>query len=157
LSGEDASDCDTDALRAEVVREMEVVRDIDTDVLGVPVGLVSRVSLVVVGRRTGELCCGVECRLRAANDFRGEALRRGRELLESKLPCDIPCRHVMMRSLGGWVDMLSLLERWLVRDKMLLGRPMPDALFIDAVSSCSLMRMRFAKAQSCRNTFSAPV
>jgi hypothetical protein len=77
-----------------------------------------------------------------ASDFRGEALRREMELVESMLPCDMPCRHVMMRSFGGCVDMLSLRDR-LVRDIILLGRPMPDALFMDVVSHCSLIRMRF--------------
>ena len=143
MNGEEASDCDTDALLADVVRDM------DMEVFGVPVGLVSRVSFVCVERRTGE---SVDLKLRAASDLRGEALRRGRDELESKLP--MPCRHVMIRSFGGCVDILSLLE---VRDIMLLGRPIPDARFMDAVSNCSLIRRRFAKAQSCRNTFNAPV
>ena len=78
----------------------------------------------------------------AASDFRGEALRRGRELVESRLPCDMPCRHVIMRSFGGCVDTLSRRDR-LVREIILLGRPIPDALFMEAVSHCSLIRMRF--------------
>jgi hypothetical protein len=95
--------------------------------------------------------------LRRANDLRGEALRRGSELFESKLPCEMPCRQVMMRSLGGCVDML-LLREWLVRDKMLLGRPSLElALLSDPVSHASLIRKRLAKAQSCLNTLIAPV
>ena len=146
--GDEASDCD--ALRNDVV-----VRSMDMDVLGVPVGLVSKVSFVFVGCRTGD-SWGVEWKLRAARDFRGEALRRGREFVESKLACDMLCRHVIIRSFGGCVDTLSRRDR-LVRDMMLLGRPIPDILFMDAVSHCSLSRMRFWWAQSCLNTFSAPV
>lgn len=92
-----------------------------------------------------------------ARDLRGELLRRGNELLESKLPCDMPCRQVIIRSLGGCVDML-LLREWLVRDRMLLGRPSLDpALLKDPVSHVSLMRMRLLYAQSCLNTLIAPV
>ena len=47
LIGDEASDCD--ALRRDVV-----VRSMDMDVLGVPVGLVSKVSFVLVGCRTGD-------------------------------------------------------------------------------------------------------
>lgn len=120
-----------------------VVRSIEIDVFGVP-GLISGFPGGCTGRRMGESdCdCGAECRLNAASDFLGEALRRGTELLESKLPCAMPCRQVMMRSLGGCVERLSLRER-LVRDIMLLGRPMPEVLLMDAVSHCSVSRMRF--------------
>lgn len=87
------------------------VRSIDIEVLGVPLGPERRVSLVCIGRRLGESGWRTELKLRRAKDLRGEALRRGSELLvESKLPCDMPCRQVMMRSLGGCVDTLSLRE-----------------------------------------------
>jgi hypothetical protein len=146
--GVDVSDCD--AL-------CETVRSMDTEVLGVPLWTDARLSLVCVGRRLGDSGWRTEVRLRRANDLRGEALRRGSELLESKLPCEMPCRHVMIRSLGGCVDML-LLREWVVRDRMLLGRPsLEPALLIDPVSHASLIRKRLAKAQSCLNTLIAPV
>jgi hypothetical protein len=77
-------------------------------------------------------------------------LRRMDPLGEWRLPFEMSCRQVMMRSLGGCVDTLSLLDR-LVRDRMLLGRP-----FFEAISH-SRIRKRLLNAQSCRNTFSDPV
>jgi hypothetical protein len=67
LRGDDASDC-------ELLLKDVVVRSMDMDVLGVPVGLVSNVSFVFVGCRTGDEWA-VDWELRAASDFRGEALR----------------------------------------------------------------------------------
>jgi hypothetical protein len=53
---------------------------------------------------------------------------------------------------------MLLLREWLVRDKMLLGRPSLElALLSDPVSHASLIRKRLAKAQSCLNTLIAPV
>jgi hypothetical protein len=147
--GVEASDCDM---------LCEGVRSIDMEVFGVSTGPEVRTSLVCVGRKFGESGWRTEPKLRRTNDLRGEALRRGREpLVESKLPLDMPCRQVMMRSLGGCVDTLSLRE-WLVRDSMLLGRPILEpALLSDDVSHASLIRMRLANAQSCLKTFMAPV
>ena len=121
-------------------------------------GLELTESCNCVGPRAGESGGRAECKLRPAKDLRGDALRRGRELfVESKLPCEMPCRQVMIRSLGGCVDMLSLLDR-LVRDSMLLGRPIFDPpLFMDDVSHVSLIRKRLTKAQSCLKTFNEPV
>jgi hypothetical protein len=100
--GVEASDC---------VTLCDGVRSIESEVLGVPAGFESRVSLVCVGRRLGESECRTDVILRRASDFRGEALRRGSELLvESKLPWEMPCRQVMMRSLGGCVDTLDRRE-----------------------------------------------
>jgi hypothetical protein len=146
--GVDVPDCD--AL-------CESVRSIDTEVFGVPVGPEARLSFVCMGCRLGESGCRTEFRLRRARDLRGELLRRGSELLESKLPCDMPCLQVMMRSLGGCVEML-LLREWLVRDRMLLGRPsLEPALLREPVSHVSLIRTRLLNAQSCLNTLIAPV
>lgn len=136
----------------------------ESEVLGVPGGpeCVVSVSRVSVGPRTGESACESECRVEAkerpARDLRGEALRRGSELfVESKLPCEMPWRQVMMRSIGGCVEMLSRRDR-LEREIMLFGRPIFEpARFIDVVSQASLRRMRFANAQSCLNTFKEPV
>lgn len=95
---------------------------------------------------------------RAAIVLRGDMLRLLRRidplgecrLGEWRLPFEMPCRQVMMRSLGGCVDALSRLER-LVRESMLLGRPIFEA------ESHSRIRRRLLKAQSCRNTLSDPV
>jgi hypothetical protein len=87
--GVEVSDCDG---------VCEGVRSMDKEVLGVPEG---PESLVGTGRKLGESGWRTEFRLMRARDLRGEALRRGNELLESKLPCDMPCRQVMMRSFGG--------------------------------------------------------
>lgn len=121
----------------------------EMDVVGVTMG---PATLASAGRNGDSGRRG--CRL--ANDLRGEALRRGRELFKSKLLWEMPWRHVMMRSFGGCVETLSRLER-LVLERMLLGLPIPDASFIEAVSQVSLLRMRFANAQSCRKTLMAPV
>src|SRR5690348_1002954 len=112
--GVESSDCDA---------SIGVVRSTEIEVFGVPEGATLNASLFCNGRRLGESGWRTEFMLRRANDFRGDALRRARELLvESKLPCDMPWRHVMMRSFGGCVETLSLRDR-LVRDNMLLGRP----------------------------------
>jgi hypothetical protein len=147
--GVEISDCDA---------SNEVLRSTDIEVFGVPDGAELSVSFVCMGRRLGDSGWRTEVILRRASDLRGDALRRASELLvESKLPCDMPCRQVMIRSFGGCVDMLSLRDR-LVRDNMLLGLPIfGPALRSDVVSHVSLNRMRFANAQSCLNTFSAPV
>jgi hypothetical protein len=129
-------------------------RSIDTEVFGVPVGTEFVVSWDFVGLRAGESGVRAELRLSAAIDLRGETLRplfRRIDPVESKLPCEMLCRHVMMRSFGGCVDTLSLLDR-LVRDRMLLGRP-----FLDDVSQVSLSRTRLSYAQSCLNTFNDPL
>jgi hypothetical protein len=83
------------------------VRSIDIEVLGVPEG---PESFVCIGFKLGESGWRTEFRLMRAKDLRGEALRRGNELLESKLPFDMSCRQVMMRSFGGCVDILLLRE-----------------------------------------------
>lgn len=147
--GVEISECDCEAL-------WEVVRSIEMDVLGLPLGPAARESSVV-GRRLGESGWRTELKLMRARDLRGELLRRGNELFESKLPWDMPCLQVMMRSFGGCVDML-LLREWLVRDRMLLGRPsLEPALRKEPVSHASLMRTRLLYAQSCLNTLIAPV
>lgn len=143
--GVDTSECD--ALCAGVW-------SYDTEVLGVPVGPELVVSWDLVGFKDGVSGAGVELMLSAAIDLRGETLRpflRRTEPVESKLPCEIPCRQVMMRSFGGCVDTLSRLER-LVRERMLLGRPI-----LDEVSQVSRSRTRLSYAQSCLKTFSDPL
>ena len=131
--GVEVSDC---------VALWEGVRSMDIEVFELPGGPEASESFVGMGRRLGESGWRTEVRLRRARDFRGEALRRGSEVLESKLPWEIPCRQVMMRSLGGCVDIL-LLRDWLVRDKILLGRPsFEPALLRDPVSQASLIRTR---------------
>jgi hypothetical protein len=100
--GVDVSDC---------VTLCEGVRSIDTEVVGVPPVLESCDSLVCMGRRLGESGWRTDVMLRRAIDFRGEALRRGSELLvESKLPWEMPCLQVIMRSFGGCVDTLDRRE-----------------------------------------------
>lgn len=131
----------------------------EDEVPGVSVGRgISWESFVFVGRRMGEWEReeGEALRFRAARDLRGEALRMESEVPESMLPWVMSWRQVMMRSLGGCVDTLSRRDR-LVREIMLLGRPMTDARFIRVLSHCSLCRIRFWNAQSCRNTLRAPV
>ena len=124
------------------------------DVFGVPLGPVLVVSWESVGRRPGESGARAECKLSAAIDLRGEALRAlllRADPVESKLPCEMLCCQFMMRSLGGWVDTLSRLER-LARDTILLGRPS-----LEEVSHRFLSCMRFSYAQSCLNTFNDPL
>ena len=126
----------------------------DVDVFGFPLEPESVVSLEPVGRRTGESGARAECKLSAAMDLRGEGLRPlllRTDPLESKLPCETLCCQFMMRSLGGWVDTLSRLDR-LARDTTLLGRPNLEE-FSQTFFSC----MRFSYAQSCRNTFNDPL
>ena len=75
-----------EASEDSVVGEMLCVEGVwcaELDVAGVtvgPVGLASAGRKGDSGRRVWKL----------ASDLRGEALRRGRELFESKLPCEMP-------------------------------------------------------------------
>lgn len=165
LGGSESSDDSLGALRSGGVERREDgrlcagVRSMDiVEVFGVARRPDSAASWHVIGFRAGERAgesgARAEFRLSAARDLRGETLRtlrRRMEPVESKLPWEMFWRQVMMRSFGGCVDTLSLLER-LVRERMLLGRPI-----FDDVSQVSLRRMRLSYAQSCRKTFNEPL
>lgn len=130
------------------------MRSTDMEVFGVPVRPESVVSRDLTGFKAGESGARAELRLSAAIDLRGETLRpllRRIDPVESKLPCEMSCRHVMIRSFGGCVDTESLLER-LFRERMLLGRPN-----LEDVSHVSLSRTRLSYAQSCLKTFKDPL
>ena len=97
------------------------------EVLGVDVRR-EGVSVAVEGAAPseGELVGLVEEVMLVRLDFRGEALRAWRSeepFTESKLPCDMSCRQDLIRSSGGWVDVLSLLARPVPLERILLGRP----------------------------------
>jgi hypothetical protein len=147
------------------------------ELLGVAFVRFEAVSVVSVGPRAGESAARVEFMLVSfpkgflgltllANDRRGVP-----PLVESKLPCEMSCRHDMILSLGGCVDVLSLLVLPVACDIILLGLPVACDIILlglpifepvrlentDELSQLSLARARFWNAQSCRNTLSAPV
>jgi len=136
------------------------------EVFGVAFVRFEAVSVVSVGPIAGESTACVDVMLVSLpKGFLGLTLlasdRRGvPPLAESKLPCEMSCRHDIILSLGGCVDVLSLLVLPVVCDIILLGLPIFEPVRFentDEVSQLSFARARFWNAQSCRNTLSAPV
>jgi hypothetical protein len=137
-------------------------RSMERDFWELPLGPEHVVVTVGMGPREGESSGRREAVLLRL-DFRGEELRamlrRGvGPFTESKLPWESSCRQFMMRSLGGCVDVLSLLAR--PNERILFERPTLEPARLektDAASQLSVRRFRLACAQSCRKTLIEPV
>lgn len=77
----------------------------------------------LIGSKTGLSKALLEVTLVRLLFFLGEILRPILLLGDSNPPCARSCRHDMMRSFGGCVDVLSRLVRPVREEMMLLGRP----------------------------------